>query len=40
MLAIYSEGKKAALKRLEMAVKGFSQDESEPRDLKGAADLT
>jgi hypothetical protein len=40
MPTIYGEGKKAALKRLEMTVKGFSQDESEPRDLKGIADLT
>jgi hypothetical protein len=40
MPTIYGEGKEAALKRLEMTVKGFSADESEPRDLKGRADLT
>jgi hypothetical protein len=40
MPPIYGEGKEAALKRLEMTVKGFSTDESEPKDLKGTADLT
>lgn len=40
MPTIYGEGKEAALKRLEMTVKGFSADESEPRDLTGRADLT
>ncbi|CAG8972335.1 hypothetical protein HYALB_00001738 [Hymenoscyphus albidus] len=34
MPTIYGEGKMAALKRLEMTVKGFSQGETEPRDLK------
>ncbi|PQE21863.1 hypothetical protein CJF31_00007706 [Rutstroemia sp. NJR-2017a BVV2] len=34
MPAIYGEGKEAALKRLEMTVKGFSTNESEPKDLK------
>ncbi|PQE33503.1 hypothetical protein CJF32_00003387 [Rutstroemia sp. NJR-2017a WRK4] len=34
MPAIYGEGKETALKRLEMTVKGFSSNESEPKDLK------
>ncbi|KAK6592352.1 kinesin light chain [Botrytis cinerea] len=34
MPPIYGEGKEAALKRLEMTVKGFSTNESEPKDLK------
>ncbi|KAL5318896.1 hypothetical protein ACEPPN_013964 [Leptodophora sp. 'Broadleaf-Isolate-01'] len=34
MPTIYGEGKDAALKRLEMTVKGFSNDSSEPKDLK------
>ena len=40
MPPIYGEGKEVALKRLEMTVKGFSTNESEPKDLKGTADLT
>ena len=40
MPTIYGEGKEAALKRLDMTVKGFSTDEPEPRDVKGTADLT
>jgi len=39
MPTIYSKGKKAALKRLEITVKGFSQDKSKPRDFKSTADL-
>jgi hypothetical protein len=39
MPTIYGEGKEAALKRLEMTVKGFSQYESEPKNIKGKADL-
>ena len=39
MSTIYGEGKEVALKRLEMTVKGFSTNESEPKDLKGTADL-
>ncbi|EDO00635.1 hypothetical protein SS1G_14522 [Sclerotinia sclerotiorum 1980 UF-70] len=34
MPPIYGEGKEVALKRLEMTVKGFSTNESEPKDLK------
>ncbi|RDW75351.1 hypothetical protein BP6252_06493 [Coleophoma cylindrospora] len=34
MPALYGEGKDIALKRLEMTVKGFSKDDSEPKDLK------
>ncbi|CZR70083.1 related to kinesin light chain 1 [Phialocephala subalpina] len=37
MPTIYGEGKEAALKRLEMTVKGFAKDESEPKDLKDNA---
>jgi len=40
ILIIYSEGKEAVLKRLDIIVKGFSIDEPEPRDLKGIVDLT
>jgi hypothetical protein len=40
MPTIYDERKEAALKRLEMTVKGFSTDKSEPKDLKGTADLS
>jgi hypothetical protein len=39
MPAIYGEGKEAALKRLEMTIKGFSQDGDVPKDLKGTADI-
>jgi hypothetical protein len=39
MPAIYGEGKEVALKRLEMTVKGFSQDGGVPKDLKGTADI-
>ncbi|KAH6714091.1 hypothetical protein BKA61DRAFT_551433 [Leptodontidium sp. MPI-SDFR-AT-0119] len=34
MPTIYGEGKDVALKRLEMTIKGFSNDSSEPKDLK------
>ena len=40
MPTIYGEGKEAALKRLEMTVKGFSKDSSELKDLEGIVDLT
>ncbi len=40
MPTIYGEGKEAALKRLEMTIKGFSQDESKPECLKGTVDIT
>jgi hypothetical protein len=40
MSPIYGEGKRAALKRLEMTVKEFSKDSGEPKDLEGMADLT
>jgi len=40
MPPIYGEGEAAALKRLQMTVKGFSKDSSEPKDLEGTADLT
>jgi hypothetical protein len=39
MPTIYGEGKEAVLKRLEMTVKGFSKDDSEPKDLKGTEGL-
>ena len=39
MPTIYGEGKKATLKRLDITVKGFLEDRSEPKDLKGTADL-
>jgi hypothetical protein len=35
MPAIYGEGKEVVLKRLEMTIKGFSQDDGVPHDLKG-----
>ncbi|KAN0117100.1 hypothetical protein V8E51_003077 [Hyaloscypha variabilis] len=34
MPTIYGEEQEAALKRLEMTVKGFSKDDGEPKDLK------
>jgi hypothetical protein len=37
MPAIYGEGKEVALKRLEMTIKGFSQDDGVPQDLKAKA---
>jgi hypothetical protein len=40
MPTIYGEGQEAALKRLEMTVKGFSKDDGEPKDLKGTANLS
>jgi hypothetical protein len=40
MPPIYGEGKAAALKRLQMTVKEFSGDSSEPKDPEGIADLT
>ena len=40
MSPLYGEGKEAALKRLEMTIKEFSKDVSEPKDLKGTTDLT
>jgi hypothetical protein len=40
MPTIYGEGKEAALKRLQMTVKGFSKDESELKDPEGMADPT
>jgi hypothetical protein len=40
MPPIYGEGKEAALKRLQMTVKAFSKDSSEPGDLEGTAPLT
>ena len=40
MPPIYGEGKAAALKRLQMTVKGFSKDNSELKDLEGTVDLT
>jgi hypothetical protein len=40
MPTIYGEGKEAALKRLEMTVKGFFKDDSKPKDPGGKSDLT
>jgi hypothetical protein len=40
MPPIYGEGKAAALKRLQMTVKEFSKDSSEPKDREGTVDLT
>jgi hypothetical protein len=40
MPPLYGEGKVAALKRLEMAVKEFSKDNSGPKDPEGTADPT
>jgi hypothetical protein len=40
ILTIYSEGKEAALKRLEMIVKGFFINKSKLKDLKGIVNLT
>jgi hypothetical protein len=40
MPPIYGEGKAAALKRLQMTVKEFSKDSSEPKDREGMVDLT
>jgi hypothetical protein len=40
MPPIYGEGKAAALKRLQMTVKEFSKDSSEPKDPEGTVDLT
>jgi len=40
MPTIYGEGKDVALKRLEMTVRGFSKDSSEPKDPEGTVDLT
>lgn len=40
MPTLYGEGKDTALKRLEMTVKGFSNDSSKPKDLKGTASTT
>ena len=40
MPLIYGEGKEAALKRLQMTVKEFSKNSSEPQELKGTAYLT
>jgi hypothetical protein len=37
MPPLYGEGKEVALKRLQMTVKGFSSNNSEPNDLKGTA---
>ena len=37
MPLIYGEGKEVALKRLQMTVKEFSKDNSEPKDLEGMA---
>ena len=39
MPPIYGEGKAAALKRLQMTVREFSNDSSEPKDPEGTADL-
>jgi hypothetical protein len=39
MTPIYGEGKEAALKRLYMTVKEFSEDSSKPKDAKGIAYL-
>ena len=39
MPSIYGEGKEAALKRLEMTVKGFSDDSDKPKDVEGTASL-
>lgn len=40
MPPICGEGKEAALKRLQMTVKEFSKDNSEPKDPEGTAYLT
>ena len=40
MPPIYGEGKEAALKRLQITVKEFSKDSSEPKLLEGMAYLT
>ena len=40
MVLIYSEGKVAVLKRLEMIIREFSKGSSKPKYLEGIAYLT